>query len=84
MRSNLVNAVIDGCRVKAWTTDEYKKWLAEYKAFEDKIEKLHPDLFDEFFYVMWGGSSVIGEVMFIEGWKLRGNVDELFNLPDGN
>jgi len=46
MRSNLVNAMIDGCRVKARTSDEYTKWLAEYEALEDKIEKLHPELFD--------------------------------------
>jgi hypothetical protein len=56
--------------------------MAECEALEAKIDAEYPELSEEFFDVVWGGSSAIGAAMFLEGWKLRGNVDEVFNLPD--
>ncbi len=83
MQSNIINAMVGGSRVQVRATSQYKGWLAECDALQAKIDANYPELSDDFFDVVWGGSNTMGEAMFLAGWELRGNPDKLLDLPDG-
>jgi hypothetical protein len=40
------------------------------------------NLFGEIYDIIWQGTNVRGELMFLEGWRLRGNPDSIFDLPE--
>jgi hypothetical protein len=90
MYNNALNALIDGCFSQVRETplvvaardkaDALLREIAEGVHSCSKLKSLAGDL-DEAGY---GHMLAVAEAMFIAGWKLRGNPDTIFDLPDAN
>lgn len=75
-------AIIEAARTSVDNSSEFQAWEVQYNTLRDKLRKANPELADELFTVTYGGLALRGEAMFLEGWRLRGNPDQLFRLPD--
>jgi hypothetical protein len=87
MQNNVHHAVIDGSRVQYQTSAEFKEWDARFLAVLPKLLALAgvgSELHDEVFDIVMQGTLTYGEAMFLAGWRLRGNPDALFDLPDAD
>lgn len=81
-QGEVMTTILEAARTRIDSTPKHQAWEAKYNALQDKLRKANPELVDEFFEVVYGGLALRGEAMFLEGWWLRGNPDQLFRLSD--